>query len=127
MEKSIGSRLKQYREDACLTVEEVCQKLNTMGYKLSPKTLYGYENDVSSPKISVFVTLCNLYGISDISGCFGYGSEEKHPELRLSPSERALILLHRELDQESRSRLSGYLQCLVDEQRNRTSAKPKEA
>ena len=95
MEKTIGMHLKQYREDARLSVEEVCTTLAAQGYKLSPKTLYGYENDVSSPKISVFVSLCNLYGVKDISGSFGYGKQIEPPELRLSSREREVILAYR--------------------------------
>lgn len=99
MNKTIGERLKQYREDARLSVDEVCQSLTSSGYKISPKTLYGYENDVSSPKISVFVSLCNLYGVTDISGSFGYGKQVETPELRLSAHERELIKQYRALPQ----------------------------
>jgi Helix-turn-helix. len=121
LDKTIGSRLKQYREDSGFSVEEVCQKLNTLGYKLSPKTLYGYENDVSSPKISVFVNLCNIYGVSDISGSFGYTVSVPPPVLRLTPPERSLILAYRRADTGTKAAVEKLLDL------NTASAQSKEA
>lgn len=64
--------LRQKRESLNLDVEEVIQKLKDRGIEISVKTLYGYENGVGTPKVNTFIALCDIYGINDILGAFGY-------------------------------------------------------
>lgn len=97
MQEKIGAILRKEREKAGLTIEEVCLKLEAAGKKISPKTLYGYENDVSSPKISVFMSLCRLYEIDDVYGTFNMRAvpSESAAQFNLSAHEREVILAYR--------------------------------
>ena len=72
MNKSIGSVLKQTRNDAGITVNDVSLYLAENGIDTSPKTIYGWENDFSYPNIKIFLLLCKKYGINDILKTFGY-------------------------------------------------------
>lgn len=94
MQDKFGVKLKREREAAGLSVEEVCTKLSALGFKISPKTLYGYENDVSAPKISLFMSLCKIYDVSDIYGTFG-DFAPSDPSLSLNPHERQVLLAYR--------------------------------
>ena len=97
MQEKIGSVLRNEREKAGLTIDEVSEKLGFLGYKVSPKTLYGYENDVSSPKISLFMKICQLYGINDIYATFNMQPPEDSKPLNTSLSfhERELVIAYR--------------------------------
>lgn len=70
----ISDILRQNRELAHLTIEDVVTKLKDKNIDISSKTLYGYENGVSTPKVNTFLCLCDIYGIQDIMGTFGYAS-----------------------------------------------------
>lgn len=69
--------LRQKREQAGLTPEEVVDELGKRGIPINVKTLYGYENGVSTPRVNTFIALCDIYKISDIMGEFGYTSSIK--------------------------------------------------
>ncbi len=69
--------LRQKRELLGLSMDDVVQKLNDRGIKISSKTLYGYENGVGFPKVNTFIALCDIYGIDDILGAFGVRSNVK--------------------------------------------------
>ncbi len=71
-ETKIPVILRQHRKMAGLTCEQVVDKLKSRGIVISPKTLSGYENGVSTPNVNTFLCLCEIYGISDIMGAFGY-------------------------------------------------------
>lgn len=64
--------LRKYRNDLKLSAEEVVTKLRARDIDISEKTLYGYENGVSSPKVNTFLCLCDIYGIKNIMDEFGY-------------------------------------------------------
>ena len=69
--------LRQKREQAGLTPEEVVDELGKRGIPINVKTLYGYGNGVSTPRVNTFIALCDIYKISDIMGEFGYTSSIK--------------------------------------------------
>lgn len=95
MNEKYGAILRQARENAGLSVEEVSVKLSALGFKVSPKTLYGYENDVSTPKISLFMTMCKLYRVTDIYSTFHMRDNSEPTQLVLSSHERQVILAYR--------------------------------
>ena len=76
--------LRQKREQAGLSPEEVVNELEKRGIPINVKTLYGYENGVSTPRVNAFIALCDIYKISDIMGEFGYKSSIK---LATGPNE----------------------------------------
>lgn len=95
MQEKFGSMLRKARESSGLSAEEVCTKLSSLGFKISPKTLYGYENDVSAPKISLFMALCQMYEISDIYSSFNVAPAPASHPLSLSEHERHVVLAYR--------------------------------
>ncbi|MCL1819397.1 MAG: hypothetical protein FWG36_01930 [Oscillospiraceae bacterium] len=64
--EKISELLKEQRAISHLSVDDVLTRLKEKGISISPKTLYGYENGVGSPKIRTFLALCDIYGIKDI-------------------------------------------------------------
>lgn len=108
MNNIIPTRLKTAREKEGLTVEQVVAMLSSRGHSISAKTLYGYENGVSSPKISIFMALCEIYGISDLLGEFGYG-QISSPAPRLSAHEIDLVLAYRKQPQSIKDFISQSL------------------
>lgn len=63
--------LKEIRKRKDLTVADVadCMQKET-GNKVSIKTIYGWEEGNSKPDIVSFVSMCNLYEVSDVMGLF---------------------------------------------------------
>lgn len=69
MQISIGAKLKSLRTASGLSVEQVIGKLKERNIVISNKTLYGYENNIPI-RSSVFLALCEIYGVSDILNTF---------------------------------------------------------
>lgn len=90
----IGERLKQARISAGLKVQDVSNILKKDGYeKASVKTVYSWESGNSQPSPDYFLKLCDLYGIDDVLGAFGYKKEEpiiKNDD-RLTPDEKIFM------------------------------------
>jgi len=87
--KQIADLLKDMRLEKDLKGPEVVRLLKQrFDIELSDKTLYGYENGVSSPNIPTFLALCDIYEIEDVLGAL----EKTRPHRRtLSPTEERLI------------------------------------
>lgn len=87
--KQIADLLKDMRLEKDLKGPEVVRLLKQrFDIELSDKTLYGYENGVSSPNIPTFLALCDIYEIEDVLGAL----EKTKPHRRtLSPTEERLI------------------------------------
>ena len=100
----IGEKLKQARIDAKLKVQDVSDMLKKSGYeKASVKTVYSWECGNSQPSPDYFLKLCDLYGIDDVLGVFGY--KEKEPiatdDNQLSEDEKLFMELPAELRQDA--------------------------
>lgn len=80
MEKNIGSILKKSRIDTGMSVEEVSLFLTQKGYKALEKTVYSWEAGNSQPKPDILLELCNLYGINDVLGTFGYAGQPEQTQ-----------------------------------------------
>lgn len=71
----IGETLKNLREAAGLSAADVSDLLDERyGIQMNYRTLYNYENGKSSPDVSRFLALCQIYGASDPLRSFGYAS-----------------------------------------------------
>ena len=92
----LPGRLRQYRTDTGMTCEQVVARLKAYDIDLSSKTLSGYENGVSSPNVITFLSLCDIYGISDIMERFGYDSARS--SYTLNPTEAELVQTFRSLN-----------------------------
>lgn len=95
-EENIAFLLRDERDRKGYSVEQVAEKLRERGISISTKALYGYENKVGKPKLSTFLALCDIYGITDILAALGFNYPV--PVSRsddLTPDERELIELYR--------------------------------
>lgn len=68
MGSNISATLKSKRKELNLSVKEVLDKLHARGIDVSDKTLYGWESGHRQPDADTFLVLCNIYGISSLSG-----------------------------------------------------------
>lgn len=96
--KQIASLLKDRRMQMDMKGPEVVQKLKSFyDIELSDKTLYGYENGVSSPNIPTFLALCKIYEIDDVMDALG---QSKSRRRTLSVTEERLVQYFRQASPE---------------------------
>ncbi len=79
---TMAATLRQLRQAQGLTAKEVAEILASKNIDISEKTLLGYENGVSAPKVTTFLRLCEIYRVTDIMGTFGYDGTENPSRLR---------------------------------------------
>lgn len=72
MEKSLGTVLRELRKKKKLTAKETVDKLLSMGYEISDKTLSGYETGIRMPNADVFMALCKIYDCRNILQIFSF-------------------------------------------------------
>lgn len=70
MKYIIGSKLKQARKEHGFSIEDIVYFLQTKEIDVSPKTVYGWENDFSYPSVYIFLLLCEKYEITNITETF---------------------------------------------------------
>ena len=67
----IGEMLKKYRKMNALSVGEVVLELqDRYGVSVAEKTVYGWESNQAHPTSDVFVALCDIYRINNITDVF---------------------------------------------------------
>lgn len=91
----IGSVLRESRLNSRMTVEQVSKILTEQGYKASQKTVYSWENGNSRPDIEILMKLCDIYGIKDILGTFGYDGYKEDGSLQLNMKEVDMVEKYR--------------------------------
>lgn len=96
----MATTLRQLRQACGLTAKEVSVLLAHKGIDLSEKTILGYENGVSMPKVNTFLRLCELYKVPDIMAAFGYDGKTD-----ASPLRNALLANFDRLNAEGQERL----------------------
>ena len=85
----IGAMLKKYRKMNAFSVNDVVIELETRyGVKVAEKTVYGWESNQAHPTSDVFVALCDIYKINNISDIFNSREPKGFP---ISAEERQLI------------------------------------
>ena len=72
MEKKLGAVLRELRKKKKLTAKETVDKLLSMGYEISDKTLSGYETGIRMPNADVFMALCKIYDCKNILQIFSF-------------------------------------------------------
>lgn len=87
MNISIGATLKNARKNAGLTVKDVCCILMKNDINIAEKTIYGWENDFSSPNVHIFLLLCKCYGIKDVLKSFGCETMKQNKDLCFRENE----------------------------------------
>ena len=87
--EQIGIMLKKYRKINALSVAEVVVELyDKYGVEVAEKTVYGWESNQAHPTSDVFVALCDLYKINNISDVFGSKESKAFP---ITAEERLII------------------------------------
>ena len=81
-----------------MTVEQISKILTNQGYKASQKTVYSWENGNSKPDIEILMKLCDIYGIRDVLGAFGYNGYKENRSLQLNMKEVDMVEKYRDLD-----------------------------
>lgn len=104
----IATTLRQLRQASGLTAKEVSVLLAHKGIDISEKTLLGYENGVSTPKVNTFLRLCEVYKVTDIMGAFGYDAKDTATPLR-----NALLASFDRLNLEGQERLVEIADAMV--------------
>ena len=90
----IGILLKKYRKLNSLSVSDVAVELQEKyGVAVAEKTIYGWESNQAHPTSDVFVALCGIYKINNLSDVF-HSKESK--SFHISSEERKLIEHYRE-------------------------------
>lgn len=90
----IGIMLKKYRKLNALSVNDVVVELNDKyDVQVAEKTVYGWESNQAHPTSDVFVALCDIYKINNISDIFNSREPKGFP---ISTEERKLIENYRQ-------------------------------
>ena len=66
MNISIGETLAELRRAKKLMQKDVAVKLASRGFKVSAKTIYNWEKNISQPGIPQFLALCDIFNVDDI-------------------------------------------------------------
>ncbi len=89
----IGQMLKRYRKLNSLSVGDVVLELqDRYGVNVAEKTVYGWESNQAHPTSDVFVALCDIYRINNITDVFN-SNESKG--FHITAEERQLIEQYR--------------------------------
>ncbi len=90
----IGEMLKKYRRLNALSVKDVTVELDEKyGVKVAEKTVYGWESNQAHPTSDVFVALCDIYKINNISDVFNSKESKGFP---ITAEERRIIEQYRQ-------------------------------
>jgi repressor LexA len=127
MEATIGTTLKNKRNEVGLTVKDVSERLKRQGIKASVSTIYSWENDNSQPSPDAFMLLCDLYKIGDILQTFGFDKEKNTHEkpLSLSASEIELLELYRELPPLWKKAVDGIIEIGIKQRLTERDTQPE--
>lgn len=106
-------QLRRLRLNSGLSADEVVDMLRYRGIEINSKTLYGYEQGVSTPRVNTFIALCDIYKVHDIMAEFGYGSTDSVISEGTNPRTKKLVSLADELNEEGQERLLDYADDLV--------------
>lgn len=88
----IGEFLKTYRKINRWTVEDVSVKLKELyGLNIAEKTIYGWESNQAHPTCDTFVSLCEMYHITNITDTFSSNDSKKNKDFIITPEERLII------------------------------------
>lgn len=69
---SLGVVLKELRKKKKLTAKETADRLSSLGYEISEKTISGYETGIRMPNADVFMALCTIYDCKNILEMFSF-------------------------------------------------------
>lgn len=91
--EEISKVLKKYRKDNQLSVKDVVSLLHERGINVAVKTVYGWESGQASPPVTIFLALCEIYNITDVTAAFS--PEKSDTFFHVTHSERILLQAYR--------------------------------
>lgn len=106
-----GERIKARRRELGISAEQLADILG-----ISPATIYRYEsNEISSIKVDKIKPIADALRVSPsyLTGWESADNRSASSSFTLSPDERALVLLFRELNDEGRDKARSYIDDLV--------------
>jgi transcriptional regulator with XRE-family HTH domain len=118
--EEIAKVLKESRQKTGLSAKEVIEKLSLHDIKVSPKTLYGWENGHSQPGADTLLLLCDIYGVDDIMRAFGYGKTEIRLTETKTPEKVKLLNKVKQLNENNCKVVSAYIDGLLTKPRGRS-------
>lgn len=91
----IGEMLKKYRKLNSLSIHDVVVELQERyGVNVAEKTIYGWESNQAHPSSSIFLALCDIYKINNLSDAL---PSSKGPKgFPITKEERLLIEQYRQ-------------------------------
>ena len=110
---TVGERIKNRREEIGMTVDELAEKLGK-----NRATIYRYERgDIEKLPIEILEPISRALGVSP--GCLMGWEEmpETKNELVLTPDERHLVELFRQLTAKEQGNIIGRAELLVEQHR----------
>lgn len=111
---SFASRLRQAREQAGLTQQELAQQLS-----VTKSAVGNYENGVSSPKWDV---LLKIFNVLHVEPNFLYQDSFSVSSSSLTPSQTALLDAFDQLNEEGQEKVISYAEDLVLTERYKKDA-----
>lgn len=72
MDRSLGIVLKELRKKKKFTAKETADRLSSLGYEISEKTISGYETGIRMPNADIFMALCTIYDCKNILEMFSF-------------------------------------------------------
>lgn len=115
--EQIAEVLKRYRLSRGLSVQQVCEWLAEKGHDVKQKTLYSYESGHRQPDADVLMRLCELYGIDNILGAFGYEpsllAPNKEASSEVTGMQKRLLDICSSLNGEGLSKIIEYAEDLA--------------
>lgn len=105
----IAGTLKVLRKRTNMTAKDASFALKEYGFNISAKTIYGYENSVSSPNADVFIALCQIYKCNNILEEFSDSTNVFFTNREWNVIERYM----RNLNSEGQQRLINYAEDLI--------------
>ena len=111
----ISTGLRRCRQKKGLSVKRVAELIQETGVRISPKTIYGWENGRSYPDVGTFLLLCMHYEVEDILGEFGFRAPNEGVNIRnLTNAEYEHIEKFRSLDMHGETAVKCLLQLEFD-------------
>lgn len=91
----IGLLLKKYRKLNQLTIQDVVVELSDRyDVQVAEKTVYGWESNQAHPTTDVFVALCDIYKIGNITEALDDSGDAKG--FMITPEEREMVERYRQ-------------------------------
>ena len=123
--KTLGAKLRDFREARDLSQKEVAQHL-----MISNKLLSSYERDINDPPYTILKEICQFYNVSadyllDIDIKESLEDDESHSELTvLNPMQKRILAYYARLNQEHRDAVRGLMVLYYKEQLRNSETHP---